>query len=287
MTGALVSGVLVGGQYALFATGLSLMFGVMRIVNLAHGALAVVGAYVCSVAIAQLGVPAALAVGLAMAVMAGLGWLLQRLVLDRTMMSGEFVTPLVTFALAIVIANVLLQVFGSDVRSIALGGLQTASLRLTETIAVGWIDVTVFMVAVAVLGGAQLVLHRTEAGRIMRAAADDRATLRLMGVDDRRVFRLVTAFALVTATIAGIAFGVKSSFDPNTGTLLLLFAFETIVIGGLGSLWGTLVGGIVLGVSQTLAATVDVQYALLAGHLVFLLFLFVRPRGIFPGAWHG
>jgi branched-chain amino acid transport system permease protein len=203
------------------------------------------------------------------------------------MTSGEFVTPLVTFALAIVIANVLLQVFGSDVRSIALGGLQTASLRLTETIAVGWIDVTVFMVAVAVLGGAQLVLHRTEAGRIMRAAADDRATLRLMGVDDRRVFRLVTAFALVTATIAGIAFGVKSSFDPNTGTLLLLFAFETIVIGGLGSLWGTLVGGIVLGVSQTLAATIDVQYALLAGHVVFLLFLFVRPRGIFPGAWQG
>jgi branched-chain amino acid transport system permease protein len=287
MTAALLSGVLVGGQYALFATGLSLMFGVMRIVNLAHGALAVVGAYVCSVAIAQIGVPAALAVALAMAVMAGLGWMLQRLVLDRTMTSGEFVTPLVTFALAIVIANVLLQVFGSDVRSIALGGLQTASLRLTETIAVGWIDVTVFMVAVAVLGGAQLVLHRTEAGRIMRAAADDRATLRLMGVDDRRVFRLVTAFALVTATIAGIAFGVKSSFDPNTGTLLLLFAFETIVIGGLGSLWGTLVGGIVLGVSQTLAATVDVQYALLAGHVVFLLFLFVRPRGIFPGAWQG
>lgn len=287
MTAALLSGVLVGGQYALFATGLSLMFGVMRIVNLAHGALAVVGAYVCSVAIAQIGVPAALAVALAMAVMAGLGWMLQRLVLDRTMTSGEFVTPLVTFALAIVVANVLLQVFGSDVRSIALGGLQTASLRLTETIAVGWIDVTVFMVAVAVLGGAQLVLHRTEAGRIMRAAADDRATLRLMGVDDRRVFRLVTAFALVTATIAGIAFGVKSSFDPNTGTLLLLFAFETIVIGGLGSLWGTLVGGIVLGVSQTLAATVDVQYALLAGHVVFLLFLFVRPRGIFPGAWQG
>lgn len=287
MTGALLQGVLVGGQYALFATGLSLMFGVMRIVNLAHGALAVVGAYLCSVAIAQVGVPAALAVGMAMGVMAGLGWALQRLVLDRTMTSGEFVTPLVTFALSIVIANALLEVFGSDVRSIALGGLQTASLRLTDTIAVGWIDVTVFMVAVVVLGGAQLVLHRTEAGRIVRAAADDRATLRLMGVDDRRVFRLVTAFALVTATIAGIAFGVKSSFDPNTGTLLLLFAFETIVIGGLGSLWGTLVGGIVLGVSQTIAATVDVQYALLAGHIVFLLFLFVRPRGIFPGAWQG
>lgn len=287
MTGALLQGVLVGGQYALFAAGLSLMFGVMRIVNLAHGALAVVGAYLCSVAIAQVGVPAALAVGMAMGVMAGLGWALQRLVLDRTMTSGEFVTPLVTFALSIVIANALLEVFGSDVRSIALGGLQTASLRLTDTIAVGWIDVTVFMVAVVVLGGAQLVLHRTEAGRIVRAAADDRATLRLMGVDDRRVFRLVTAFALVTATIAGIAFGVKSSFDPNTGTLLLLFAFETIVIGGLGSLWGTLVGGIVLGVSQTIAATVDVQYALLAGHIVFLLFLFVRPRGIFPGAWQG
>ena len=284
---ALVQGVLVGGQYALFAAGLSLMFGVMRIVNLAHGALAVVGAYLCGTAIVALGVPSPVAILLALVAMAGVGWVLQRLVLDRTMRSGEFTTPLVTFALSVVIANLLLEVFGSDVRSIALAGLETASIPLTSTLSVGWISVLVFVAAVVILGGLQLFLHRTAPGRVVRAAADDGATVRLMGVDHRRVYQAVTAFGLVTATIAGIAFGVQSSFDPNTGVLLLLFAFETIVIGGLGSLWGTLVGGIVLGVSQTLAATVDVQYALLAGHVVFLAFLFVRPRGIFPGTWQG
>lgn len=285
MTQALVQGVLVGGQYALFAAGLSLMFGVMRIVNLAHGALAVAGAYLASTAIVTLGVPAPLAIPLALVVMAGAGWGLQQLVLERTMRSGEFTTPLVTFALSVVIGNLLLMVFGSDVRSIALAGLETASVPITSTLSVGWISVLVFVAAVVILGGVQLFLHRTVLGRVVRAAADDGATAALMGVDHRVVFSAVTAFGLVTATVAGIAFGVQSSFDPNTGVLLLLFAFETIVIGGLGSLWGTLVGGIVLGVSQTLAAAVDVQYSLLAGHVVFLAFLFIRPRGIFPGTW--
>jgi branched-chain amino acid transport system permease protein len=284
---AIIQGILVGGQYALFAAGLSLMFGVMRIVNLAHGGLAIVGAYLCSVAMVGLGLPAPLAILLALIVMGGVGYALQRFLLDRTMGSGEFVTPLVTFALAIVIANLLFELFTSDVRSLQVGGLGTASLTITGSISVGLIAVIVFVLAVAILGGVQLFLNRTSLGRVVRATADDGATVRLMGVNHRVVFQTVTAFALVTATIAGIAFGIQSSFDPNTGTVLLLFAFETVVIGGLGSLWGTLVGGVVLGVSQTLAAQVDVQYALLAGHLVFLVFLFVRPRGIFPGTWQG
>jgi len=283
----IIQGILVGGQYALFAAGLSLMFGVMRIVNLAHGGLAIVGAYLCSVAMVGLGLPAPLAILLALIVMGGVGYALQRFLLDRTMGSGEFVTPLVTFALAIVIANLLFELFTSDVRSLQVGGLGTASLTITGSISVGLIAVIVFVLAVAILGGVQLFLNRTSLGRVVRATADDGATVRLMGVNHRVVFQTVTAFALVTATIAGIAFGIQSSFDPNTGTVLLLFAFETVVIGGLGSLWGTLVGGVVLGVSQTLAAQVDVQYALLAGHLVFLVFLFVRPRGIFPGTWQG
>ena len=284
---AVIQGVLIGGQYALFAAGLSLMFGVMRIVNLAHGALAIDGAYLSSEAIGRLGVPAPLAILLALLVMGGVGYALQRFLLDQTMGSGEFVTPLVTFALAIVIANLLFELFTSDVRSLQVGGLSTASLPITGTISVGLITVIVFVLAVAILGGVQLFLNRTNVGRVIRATADDGATVRLMGVNNRVVFQAVTAFALVTATIAGIASGIQSSFDPNTGTVLLLFAFETVVIGGLGSLWGTLVGGIVLGLSQTLAAQIDVQYALLAGHVVFLAFLFVRPRGIFPGTWQG
>jgi branched-chain amino acid transport system permease protein len=284
---AVIQGILLGGQYALFAAGLSLMFGVMRIVNLAHGALAIVGAYLCSEAIVRLGFPGPLAIVLALVVMAGVGYLLQRFLLDRTLSSGEFVTPLVTFALAIVIANLLFELFTSDVRSIRLGELGTASLTLTGSLSVGLISVIVFLLAVVILGGLQLFLNRTVPGRVVRATADDGPTARLMGVNHRVVFQAVTAFALVTATIAGIAFGVQSSFDPNTGTVLLLLAFETVVIGGLGSLWGTLIGGIVLGVSQSVAAAIDVQYALLAGNLVFLVFLFFRPRGIFPGTWQG
>ena len=282
---ALVQGVLVGGQYALFAAGLSLMFGVMRIVNLAHGALAVAGAYLASTAIVALGVPAPLAIPLALVVMAGAGWGLQRLVLDRTMRSGEFTTPLVTFALSVVIANLLLMVFGSDVRSIALAGLETASVPLTSTLSVGWISVLVFVSAVVILGGVQLFLHRTVLGCVVRrrpTTAPPRGSWAwTTGWSSRRSRRS----AWSPRRSRGSRSAVQSSFDPHTGVLLLLFAFETIVIGGLGSLWGTLVGGVVLGVSQTLAAAVDVQYSLLAGHLVFLAFLFVRPRGIFPGTW--
>jgi branched-chain amino acid transport system permease protein len=284
---ALVQGVLVGGRYALFAAGLSLMFGVMRIVNLAHGALAVVGAYVASELILRLDLPLWAAMLVALPVMGALGYLLQRFLLDRTMSSGEFVTPLVTFALAIVLSNLLFVLFTSDVRSISAGNLSTASIQLPGGITVSLIGLIVFLLALLILGGLQLFLNRTQTGRIVRATADSGATARLMGINARRVFHFVTAFALVTATIAGVATGIQSNFDPNTGTVLLLFAFETVVIGGLGSLWGTVLGGTVLGVAQTLAAQVDVQYALLAGHLVFLVFLFVRPRGLFPGTWQG
>jgi branched-chain amino acid transport system permease protein len=284
---ALVQGVLVGGRYALFAAGLSLMFGVMRIVNLAHGALAVVGAYVCSEFMLRLGLPFWLALLIALPVMGLIGYLLQRFLLDRTMKSGEFVTPLVTFALAIVLANLLFVIFTSDVRSIRVGGLSTASIPLPGGITISLIGLIVFLLAMGILGGLQVFLNRTQTGRIVRATADSGATARLMGINARRVFHAVTAFAVVTATIAGVATGIQSNFDPNTGTVLLLFAFETVVIGGLGSLWGTALGGVVLGVTQTLAAQVDVQYALLAGHLVFLVFLFFRPRGLFPGTWQG
>jgi branched-chain amino acid transport system permease protein len=283
---AIVQGVLVGGRYALFAAGLSLMFGVMRIVNLAHGALAVVGAYVTSELILRLDLPLWAAMLVALPAMGVLGYVLQRLLLDRTMSSGEFVTPLVTFALAIVLSNLLFVLFTSDVRSISAGGLSTASIQLGG-ITVSLIGLIVFLLALGILGGLQVFLNRTQTGRIVRATADSGATARLMGINARRVFHFVTAFALVTATIAGVATGIQSNFDPNTGTVLLLFAFETVVIGGLGSLWGTMLGGVVLGISQTLAAQVDVQYALLAGHVVFLVFLFVRPRGLFPGTWQG
>ncbi|HWT23279.1 MAG TPA: branched-chain amino acid ABC transporter permease [Solirubrobacteraceae bacterium] len=284
---AVIHGILLGGAYALFAAGLSLMFGVMRIVNLAHGALAVVGAYLCSEGIRRLGLPAAVAIVLALPIMAAFGYALQRLLFDRTAKSGEFATPLVTFALSIIIANVLLAAFTSDVRSIPVGDIGTASLDITSTTSVGWVSVIVFVLAVGILGGVQLFLSRTQPGRIIRATADDQSTVRLVGVNNHQVFGAVTAFAVLTATIAGISTGIQSSFDPNSGVTLLLFAFEAVVIGGLGSLWGTLVGGVLLGVSQTVAAEIDPQYALLAGHGVFLVFLLFRPRGLFPGTWQG
>jgi branched-chain amino acid transport system permease protein len=284
---ALLNGVLLGGQYALLAAGLSLMFGVMRIINLAHGGLAVIGAYVASEALRNWGLPAWAAIVVAMLFTALLGYLLQRFLFDRTLASGEFATPLVTFGLAIVIVNVLFELFTADFRSLPVGRLDVMSMRVTDDISVALINVIVFGLAVGILGGVQVWLDRTQWGRIVRATADDGPVVRLMGVNHRRVFQAVTAFALAIATLAGVAQGIQSSFNPHTGMVLLLFAFEAVVIGGLGSLWGTLVGGMILGVSQTIAAEINLNYALLAGHLVFLAFLFVRPRGIFPGTWSG
>jgi branched-chain amino acid transport system permease protein len=275
-----LQGVLLGAVYALFACGLSLMFGVMRIINLAHGDLAVVGAYLVWVIATKAHVSPFIGLVAALPVMLVVGYVLHATLVARSLRGGPLVPLLTTFGLAIVIQNVLLQVFSPDVRSLVAtaGAITTASWQITDELAISWFGVVILAVAVLVLGGLELFLRRTGLGREMRATAQDADAAELVGVDARAVYARATAIAVATAALAGALLAVRSTFEPTSGPTQLIFAFEAVVIGGFGSLWGTLLGGIVLGVAQTIGAHIDPQSSMLAGHLVFLAVL-ASPRG--------
>jgi branched-chain amino acid transport system permease protein len=278
---AIVQGILLGGLYALFACGLSLLFGVMRIINLAHGDLALLGTFGVFVIVDNLGWSPFVALLVILPLAAVVGWALQRLMFDRAMRGGELAPLLATFGLSIVIGNLLLEVFSADTHGLSAGAIETSAWRISDQLSIGALPALIFVVAVALLGGLQLFLSRTALGRAMRATADDAATAELVGIDARRVYAIASAIALATAALAGAFFGMRSSFDPTLGPAQLIFAFEAVIIGGLGSLWGTLVGGIILGVAQAIGAEIDPAYSILAGHIVFLAVLAFRQGGIF------
>jgi branched-chain amino acid transport system permease protein len=279
----IVQGVLLGGLYALFAAGLSLVFGIMRLVNLAHGDLIVMAAYLILILVSALGLHPFAAAAVAAPVMFAVGWGLQRVVLSRTL--GEDILPplLVTFGLSIVIQNALLEGFSADSRRIGAGALETASVDLGP-VTVGLMPLLTFASAIAVIVGLNWLLYRTAMGRAFRATSDDPVTARLMGIDPGRVFATATGLALVVATIAALYLGVRANFDPAIGPARLIYAFEAVIIGGLGSLWGTLAGGVIIGVAQTLGAAINPEWQILAGHIAFLVVLAIRPRGLFPRA---
>ncbi|GAA1022196.1 branched-chain amino acid ABC transporter permease [Acrocarpospora pleiomorpha] len=276
MIAALVQGVLVGGTYALVACGLSLAFGVMRLVNIAHGDLAVCGAYLALVAATGLGVPVLVAVPLILPLAFGAGVVLQLALFERALRGGVLAPVLVTFGLSVMIQNLLVTGASANPRSLDGGEFALAGFEVGG-VALSWLRVAGFAVAVVVLGSLHLVLARTGFGRRVRATADDLEAARLAGVRVRPVFACVAGVSVATAALAGVFQGLMSTFDPYAGGLILIFAFEAVVIGGLGSLWGTLGGGIVLGVTQQLVALWDVRFAVLAVHVLFFVVLVVRP----------
>ena len=279
---AIIQGILTGGLYALFACGLSLMFGVMKLVNLAHGDLATVAAYIGIGVIAVIHIPFLWSVPIVVAIMAALGYVLQRSLFQSAITRGELTTLIVTFGLSIVIENGLLQFFTADNRGIGTGSsLVSSSFSIGAGLQIAWLDVVIFVLAVVVLLSLQYFLSSSKYGRLIRAVADDREAAQLSGVDYRHVFGIAAALAFSTVALAGIAYGMTTVVSPTTGTdTILLLAFATVVIGGLGSLWGTLVGGIVLGVAQQIGAQINISYELLAGYIVFLAVLVIRPQGL-------
>ena len=279
---AIIQGILTGGLYALFACGLSLMFGVMKLVNLAHGDLAVVAAYIGIGVIAVIHIPFLWSVPIVVAIMAALGYVLQRSLFQSAITRGELTTLIVTFGLSIVIENGLLQFFTANNRGIGTGSsLISSSFSIGAGLQIAWLDVVIFALAVVVLLSLQYFLSSSKYGRLIRAVADDREAAQLAGADYRHVFGIAAALAFCTVALAGIAYGMTTVVSPTTGTdTILLFAFASVVIGGLGSLWGTLVGGIVLGVAQQIGAQINISYELLAGYIVFLAVLVIRPQGL-------
>ncbi len=282
---AVIQGIMLGGLFALFATGLSIAFGVMRFVNLAHGDFAILAGFLAWSTSATLDVNPFVSLLLVVPAFALLGYLLQRLVFNRTIGADPLPSILVTFGLAIVIQNALLLHYSADSRGLDAGSIETTSIDVADEISIGWFPLLTLVTAVVILIGLQLFLSNTRMGRAFRAASDDPATSRLMGINPHRVYASAMAIAMATAAIAGVFLGIRQTFGPSDGPALLLFGFEAVVIGGLGSLWGTLAGGVILGVAQALGNELDVRTGIasgtLVGHLLFLAVLAIRPTGLF------
>ena len=278
----IVQGSLLGGFYALFAIGLSMSFGIMRLVNIAHGDLIVLAAYVGLIAVQATGLDPFSSLVIVIPVMFALGYALQRGLLNFTLSGGLLPPLLVTFGISVIIQNGLLQGFGAYDHRLQEGSIETASLRLPGGIDVGTYPLLVFAVAVLGIAGLQLLFYRTKLGRAFRAVSDDADTAELMGIDNRKLFALALGIAMIFTAIAGVLFGIRTIFDPAAGPIRLILAFEAVIIGGLGNMWGTLLGGMVLGIAQAVGAALNPNWQILAGHLAFLAVLIVRPTGLFP-----
>jgi branched-chain amino acid transport system permease protein len=277
----IVQGILLGGLYALFAAGLSLTFGVMRLVNLAHGDLSILAAFFCFSVADDLSINPLLALVIVLPVAFVFGFLLQRVVIEHVPRFDVLPAIVVTFGIGIIIQNGLLQGYSADTRRLQVGDVGTDSIKIADELSIGVMPLITFLGAIAVFVALHLLLQRTQLGRAFRASSDDPDAARLMGVDHKRTFAIALAISIATVALAGVLLGIRTSFNPSDGPVRLIFAFEAVVIGGLGSLWGTLAGGVILGVAQAIGTEIDPGWGVLTGHLVFLAVLVVRPTGLF------
>jgi branched-chain amino acid transport system permease protein len=278
---AVVQGVLLGGLYALFAIGLSITYGVMRLVNIGHGDFLVLAAYLALWPVTQLNLHPFLAILPVAVLMFCLGYTLQRTILNRTMGPNPLAPLLATFGLSIILRNGLQQVFHSDSRSFQIGRLGTDSLPLGSDISVGAFPLIVFLTAIALTMLISLLFSRTRIGIALRATSDDADTAGLMGIRARHTYAIALAISFALIAVGGIFAGIRTTFTPESGPASLLFAFEAIVIGGMGSFWGTFAGAVILGVAQTIGAKISIGLGVMAGHVVFLAVLFFKPTGLF------
>lgn len=281
---ALIQGVMLGGLYALFAIGLSLIFGIMRLVNLAHGDLIVLAAFLILAIVTATGLDAFVALLVSVPLMFVIGFALQYLVLNHTL--GRDILPplLVTFGLSIIIQNGLQEAFSADSQRLSAGAMEVASIPLGGGLAVGVMPLMTLLSAVVAIFALNALFYWLPLGRAFRATSDDPETAQLMGIDNRRIFAIAMGIAMIVTAVAALYLGIRANFDPSIGPARLIYAFEAVIIGGLGSLWGTLAGGIILGVAQTIGAHINPEWQIVAGHIAFLVILILRPRGLFPRA---
>jgi branched-chain amino acid transport system permease protein len=278
----LVNGLLLGGLFAVTALGLSLVFGVMRLVNIVHGELLVLGAYLSWLLLAHLGIDPLLGLLLVAPAMFLVGLPIQRLLLNPLMATGAEAPLLTTFGLSIIAQNLFLLWFSADTRSLSASygnaSMSVAGLDVPVIYAIS------FGFALGLTGALHLLIQRTGIGREIRASAEDPAAAEVLGVDVRRVYMLTYGLGAAFAAVGGVLVGLAFSFTPTSGTSYLLTGFAVVVLGGLGSLKGTLLGGLILGVVESVGASfpsVGDGYRDFIGLVTFLLILALRPRGLF------
>ncbi|MDZ7817216.1 MAG: branched-chain amino acid ABC transporter permease [Aliarcobacter sp.] len=278
----ITQGILLGGIYALFATGLSLSFGVMRLINMAHGDFIILAAFLAFAVVQPLQINPFYMILLIVPLMAIFGYVLQRLVLNKTLGEDILSPLLVTFGMSIIIQNLLLEIFSADSRGLNAGVVEVASISLGENMAIGVFPLITITIAIAVIIALQVIFYKTRLGRCFRATSDDHITSSIMGINTKHIYGMAMGLALGVTAIAGVLMAIRTNFDPSAGPLQLLYAFEVVIIGGLGSFWGTLIGGIILGIAQTVGSHFDPGWGILAGHIVFIAILMFKPNGLFP-----
>ncbi len=278
---SIIQGILVGGLYALFAAGLSLIFGVMRLVNIAHGDLIILSAFLGLTVSTSLNLHPFASLIVVLPIMGVFGYLLQRGILNKTLGNDILPPLLVTFGLSVIIQNGLMELYTADPQKMNAGNIEVASLSLPGGLNIGWFPLLMFIISIIIIGTLQFIFYKTALGRAFRATSDDQEIAQLMGLSKNHIFGLAMAISMIVVAIAGIFLGIRTSFDPAAGPSRLIFGFEAVIIGGLGNLWGTLIGGIILGVSQNIGAKINPGWQLLAGHVAFLVVLAVRPKGLF------
>jgi branched-chain amino acid transport system permease protein len=278
----ILQGILLGGLYTMFATGLSLTAGVMRFVNIAHGDFIVLTCFALLMLTTLLGLNPVVATIIVLPFAFAIGYILQRLLLQRVVGENVLLVILVTFGISNIIQNGLLEGFGADPVKVDGGAVETATISLGDGINLGLFNVITFVAAIVVVAGLDFVLYRSGIGAKIRAVSDDVAAADLIGLSSARIYAVAMGISFITIGIAAGFMSIWTNFDPAAGPIRLLIAFEVIVLGGLGSMWGSLAGGIVMGVAQSVGAQFDVGWQLLAGHIVFLVVLVVRPQGLFP-----
>ena len=278
----LLQGILLGGLYTLFATGLSLSAGVMRFVNIAHGDFIVLACFILLVLTTTLGLNPVIATLIVLPIAFVFGFALQRFLLQRVVGENVLLVILVTFGLSIIIENGLLEGFGANPQKVSGGWVETATIALGHGINVGLFQILTFVAAIVLVALLDLLLYRTGIGAKIRAVSDDVAAANLIGLSSVRIYAVAMGISFVTVGVAAGFMSIWTDFDPSSGPNRLLIAFEVVVLGGLGSLWGSLAGGIVLGVAQAIGGQFDITWQMLAGHIVFLVVLAVRPQGLFP-----
>lgn len=278
----IINGVLYGGLYGLLGVGLALIVGVMRVVNLSHGEFIVLSAFI-GVSLSALlpGVhPLVLLVPVAL-IAFGLGFVLQAVLINRVVTRPDpFASILLTFGVAVVMRNLMVEVFGADPRTLAAGRLAHASVGLGG-LSIGVLPILILFLSVALFTALQFILSRTRFGRIVRATADNRDVVRLMGVNPGRVYNVVMGLSLALASMAGMLLAMRTAFTPYSGVERLLIAFEVVVLGGLGTFWGAMVGGIILGIAELVGLRFDPNAGPLYAHLLFLAGVLLRPNGLF------
>lgn len=276
-----VQGILLGGLYALFAVGLALVFGTMRLVNLAHGDLTILPAYVALMIVNALRFNPFYSIPITMVIMFAVGYFLQRGLLNLVVQSGDVVGVIVTFGISIVIQNALLLGFTANSQGLDAGVIEDMSITINDRLAIGWLPLMIFILSVLVIAGLQWYLGRTKMGRAFRAVSDDQEAAGLMGINTKHIWAVAMAVALLIVTIGGVMMSIRTTFEPLLGSQRLIYAFEAVIIGGMGSGWGTLMGGVILGLAQTLGAQAfGPPWQVVVGHVVFIIILALRPQGL-------